>query len=123
MTAIGPGALDAFDEDVAGPVGSPHAGQTVVLAELEETEDAYLVELLPGAPKEEVELFICGRCLTVSGRLSPPDGSRPGQGFRYELLLPGDVDAGDVQASLRGGALRVRAAKACAARPRRIRLP
>jgi HSP20 family molecular chaperone IbpA len=97
----------------------------VLLAEVEETDAAYLLELLPDVQKEGVDLMISGRCLTVTGWMVEGGGTAgidARRAFRYEVLLPYDVDTGSVSGSFRGGALRVRAGKLRASRPRRLRL-
>jgi HSP20 family molecular chaperone IbpA len=99
----------------------PQPPPPLVLAEWEEVADAYVLELLPGAVKSDLELLVCGRCLTVSGTLAQPDlsGTRP---FRYDVPLPDDIDVTDVSASHRGGVLSVRIGRARTMRPRRIQL-
>jgi HSP20 family molecular chaperone IbpA len=105
---------------------APPPRDPVVLVELEELADAYVLDLLPGTATSDVELLLCGRCLTLSGWLAPPTppvAGAPGpQAFRYDVLLPDDIDVTDVTASRRRGALTVRVGRTCTMRPRRIRL-
>jgi len=96
----------------------------VLVAEVEETDAAYLLELLPDVQKEDVGLLICGRCLTVTGWMVQGRGAATAarRAFCYEVLLPEDVDTGAVTGSFRRDTLRVRAEKLRASRPRRLRL-
>jgi HSP20 family molecular chaperone IbpA len=97
----------------------------VFLAEVEETDAAYLLELLPDVHKEGVGLLLCGRRLTVTGwmvQAHEAAATAARRAFRYEVLLPDDVDPGTVTGSFRRGALQVRVEKLRASRPRRLRL-
>lgn len=97
-------------------------------ADLEETEEAYLVEVeLPGVKKQDVSVELSGRRLVVSGERKERERSgvlrRRGRAvgrFHYEVLLPGEVDPEGVSANLDEGVLSVRVPKAPAERPRRI---
>ena len=69
------------------------------LADVEETDDAYTVEIdLPGVAREDVDIQLDDRRLTVSG----------------------DVDADNVSAQLHDGVLTVHVPKSAQAKPRRI---
>lgn len=100
------------------------------LADLEETDDAYLVEIeLPGVKKDDVTAEISGRRLVVSGERKERERSgvvrrrtRAVGQFHHEVVLPGDVDAEAVSATLDEGVLTVRVPKAAGERPRRIEL-
>lgn len=81
-----------------------------------ETADAHVLHCdLPGIPREAVRIRLEGARLVIEGdrATSQPDGSRPrslerGHGaFRREFLLPTDVDAEGVTASLEDGVLTV----------------
>ena len=98
------------------------------LADLEESEDAYTVEIeLPGVRRDDVDIQLVDRVLTVTGEVKEKERTgmlrrrtrRVGQ-FHYSVTLPGDVDADDVSAQLHDGVLIVRLAKSPEARPRRI---
>ena len=98
------------------------------LADVEETEDAYTVEIdLPGVRRDDVDIQLVDRVLTVTGEVKEKERTgmlrrrtrRVGQ-FHYSVTLPGDVDADDVSAQLHDGVLTVRLAKSPEARPRRI---
>jgi HSP20 family protein len=88
-------------------------------ADIEETPDAYVVEVeLPGIAKDDVDVEVQGRRLTVRAERK----ERERTGFwrsrtrvtgvvRYEALLPGEVDPDNVSARLADGVLTVRLAK------------
>jgi len=98
------------------------------LADVEETDDAYVVELeLPGVKKNDIEISLSGRRLLVSGERKEKERvgvlrrrTRSVGRFQYEVLLPGDVDGDAVTASLDEGVLTVRVPKSTGDRPRRI---
>ena len=98
------------------------------LADVEETDDSYVVEIdLPGVKRDEVDVQLTDRQLTVSGEVKEKERTgilrrrtrRVGQ-FQYSVTLPADVDADGVSARLDDGVLTVRVPKAEQAKPRRI---
>jgi HSP20 family protein len=98
------------------------------LADVEETDDAYTVELdLPGVAREDVDIQLDDRRLTVSGDVEEKERKgilhrrtrRVGR-FHFSVTLPGDVDAGNVSAQLHDGVLTVHVPKSAQAKPRRI---
>lgn len=100
------------------------------LADVEEHDDAYSVELdLPGVKGEDVDVQLNDRQLTVSGEIKEKERTgilrrrtrRVGQ-FHYSLTLPGDVDPDNVTARLHDGVLTVRVPKSAQAKPRRIEI-
>lgn len=106
------------------------AGRFAPLTDLEETEDAYLVEAeLPGVKKEDVSVELSGRRLVVSGERKERERSgvlrrrtRAVGQFHHEVVLPGEVNAEGVSAQLEEGVLTVRVPKAAEERPRRIEI-
>ncbi|MDQ4069641.1 MAG: Hsp20/alpha crystallin family protein [Actinomycetota bacterium] len=104
------------------------AGAFTPLADLEETDEAYLVEIeLPGVKLEDLSVEVAGRRLTVTGERKERERvgilrrrTRTVGRFHYEVLLPGDVDEEGVTASLHEGVLTVRVPKPASERPRRI---
>ena len=98
------------------------------LADVEETDDAYVVEVeLPGVKGEDLSVEVAGRRLTVSGERKERERvgilrrqTRTVGRFHYEVVLPGEVDEEGIQASLDEGVLTVQVPKAEAERPRRI---
>ncbi len=103
-------------------------GAFTPLADVEETDDAYVVEIeLAGVKRDDVSIEVAGRRLTVSGERKERERvgilrrrTRTVGRFYYEVVLPGDVDEDDVSATMEDGVLTVRLAKPASARPRRI---
>lgn len=98
------------------------------LADLSETEEAYLVEVdLPGVKQKDVDIELHGKLLSVSGELKEKkrDGllrhrtRRVGQ-FHYRVQLPDTVDADKVEAALSDGVLTVTIPKIETSKPKRI---
>jgi HSP20 family protein len=97
-------------------------------ADVEETADAYLVELeLPGVKRDDVTVEFGGGQLTVSGQVKERERvgflrSRTRQvgRFDYRVDLPAEVDEDNVTASLTDGVLTVRVPKTECARQRKI---
>ena len=104
------------------------AGAFTPLADLEETDEAYVAEIeLPGVKLEDLTVEVAGRRLTVTGERKERERigilrrrTRTVGQFHYEVLLPGEVDEEHVDASLHEGVLTVRVPKPASARPRRI---
>ncbi len=104
------------------------AGAFTPLADLEETDEAYVAEIeLPGVKLDDLSVEVAGRRLTVTGERKERERvgilrrrTRTVGRFHYEVLLPGDVDEGGVEASLHEGVLTVRIPKPASERPRRI---
>lgn len=102
----------------------------VPMSDIEETDDSYVVELdLPGAKKENVEISLASRRLSVTGHVKPKDRtgvvrrqSRSEGEFYFEVSFPGDVDEKAVRASLADGVLSIRVPKSHEERPRRIQV-
>ena len=100
----------------------------IPMADVEESDDAYLVEVeLPGVKREDVSLEVSGRQLTVSGERKERERvgilrkrTRSVGRFQYQVTLPGQGDEAGVEASMDEGVLSVRVPKAVAERPRRI---
>ncbi len=98
------------------------------LADVEETDDAYLVEVeLAGVKGDDISVEVAGRRVTVSGERKERERvgilrrqTRTVGRFHYEVVLPGEIDEDAVEASLDAGVLTVRVPKAEAERPRRI---
>src|SRR5690606_26044133 len=98
------------------------------LADVEETDDAYVVELdLPGVKRGDVDVEVDGRRLSVRGERKERERAgilrrreRTVGRFAYEVTLPGDVDADGVEARLDDGVLSVRLPKPEHDRRRRI---
>jgi HSP20 family protein len=104
------------------------AGAFTPLADLEETDEAYVAEIeLPGVKLDDLSVEVAGRRLTVNGERKERERvgilrrrTRTVGRFHYEVLLPGEVDEEGVEASLHEGVLTVRVPKPVSERPRRI---
>jgi HSP20 family protein len=100
----------------------------VPLADVEETDDAYLIELeLPGVAKGDVNVEVIGSRVTVSGERKERQRvgilrrrTRSVGRFQYEVDLPGDVESDQVTAAMDAGVLTVRVPKPADQRRRRI---
>lgn len=105
-------------------LGWPALDRFVPLADLEETDDAYVLEVeLPGVSKQDVDVEVAGGRLTVSGERTERERTgilrrraRSVGRFRYEVVLPGEVDEDAITASLADGVLTVTAPKPAAER-------
>jgi HSP20 family protein len=115
---------------VGGPVRQLAALPWSPLADVSETDDAYLIEAdLPGVRQDQVSVEVSGGDLVISGEITSRDRAgvlrratrRQGR-FEYRTMLPADADPEQVSASLADGVLTVRVAKAETARPRRIEI-
>ena len=112
----------------------------VPLADLSETEDAYVVKVeLPGVGKDQIDVQLQDRELVVSGEV--PEQDQDGQDgdqsggrrrrhrstrrtgrFEFRAWLPGDVNADAVTAQLSDGILTVTVPKSEAAKPRKVEI-
>lgn len=98
------------------------------LADVEETDDAYIVEMeLAGVKKDDINIELSGRRLSVSGERKEKERqgrvrrrTRTVGRFRYEIAFPGDVDDREIEANLDEGVLTVRVLKAAAERPKQV---
>lgn len=115
-------------EDVVTTMGRMGSPVWAPPADVEETDDAYLVEVdVPGIRKNDVEVHLRGRELTVTGRIDERERSgvlhrrsrRTGR-FDCRVLLPGEVDHQNVEATLTDGVLTVRVDKVACAQSRHI---
>jgi HSP20 family protein len=100
----------------------------VPLVDIEETEDAWIVEAeLPGVKPEDVNVEVRGSELAISGEIKERERegilrrrTRKTGEFDYHITLPGDADAEHIDAELHDGVLTVRIPKPEQERPRRI---
>jgi HSP20 family protein len=100
-------------------------------ADIEETDDAYLVEVdLPGVRPEDIKLELRDEnALWITGEYRERERTgvlrrqtrRTGQ-FEYVVMLPGEVDPEQIDAELQDGVLLVRLAKSQGGQPRRIEI-
>ena len=98
------------------------------LADIEEAEDAYIIDLdLPGVRREDVNVEFVGRRLVISGERKEKErkgivhgrSRRVGQ-FRFEVVLPENVDHSKVEAEMIYGTLSVRVPKSAGEKPKKI---
>lgn len=102
----------------------------VPAADLEETDDAFLVEIeLPGVKRDDIDVELTGRRLTVRGERKERERvgvlrrrtRRVGQ-FHYEVTLPDEVSGDDIEAGFTDGLLTIRAPKAAGLETKRIKV-
>lgn len=99
-------------------------------ADVEETDDAYLVEVeLPGVEREDVEVEVLGRRLSVHGERKERERvgilrrkTRKVGEFHYEVTLPADLSENDIEASFADGVLTVKAPKAEGVKAKKIKV-
>jgi HSP20 family protein len=112
----------------AGTGSNQATERWVPLADVEETDDAYVVDVeLPGVDDADIDIEINGREVTVTGELKERERKgilrrrtrRVGE-FQYSVTLPGDIDADNVNAQLEHGVLTVTVPKSQRGKPRRI---
>jgi HSP20 family protein len=117
--------LDSWD-----PLAGLPPSAFVPRADLEERDDAYVVELeLPGVREGDVEVSVAGRRLIVSGERKEKERvgllrrrTRSVGRFHYEVEVPSAVDDEGVTASLDDGVLIVTLPKAESERVRRVKV-
>ena len=115
------GDLDAFMERAfaALPQLDTWTGAFTPLADIEETDDAYVIEIeLPGIKREDASVEVQGRRVVVTGERKERERkgvfrtkARVTGRFHFEALLPGDIDPEQVTANYDDGVLVVRAPK------------
>jgi HSP20 family protein len=101
------------------------------LADLSETDDAYVVKVdVPGVHKDQVEVQVQDHELIVSGEIPEPaeNGqrrhrrSRRTGKFALHTYLPGDINGDAVRAELADGVLTVTVPKAEASKPHKVEI-
>jgi HSP20 family protein len=118
--------LAQFDTALAATLDRPGAWRPA--ADVEETDDAYHVELeLPGVRHEDVSVEFGGGELSVTGEIKQKERvgllrtrTRPVGRFDYRIQLPAEVQDDQISAALSEGVLTVRVPKTESARRRRI---
>jgi HSP20 family protein len=120
--------LDRTFGDAWGARAISERGGWSPVADIEEKDDAYLVEVeLPGVKAEDVTIELIGNELSVSGEVREEQREgvvrrrmrRYGR-FDYRVALPDQLDPEKVEASLEDGVLEVRVPKAEKAKRRQI---
>ncbi len=118
-------------DETFGSFGWPSSAETggwSPLVDIEEADDAYLVEAeLPGVRREDVNIELVGNELTITGEVKQRERKgalrkqtrRTGR-FEYRVSLPTQVDADKIDAGLKDGVLTVRVPKSERAQRRKI---
>jgi len=109
-----------------GPNGE--SAPFIPLVDIEETEDAWIVEAeLLGVKPEDVNVEVRGSELAISGEIKERERegilrrrTRKTGEFDYHITLPGDADPDQIEAKLHDGILTVRIAKPEQERPHRV---
>lgn len=113
-----------------GMPSSLQTGGWSPLVDIEEADDAYVVEAeLPGVKKDDVNIEFVGNELILTGEIKErePKGAlrhktrRTGR-FDYRVILPEHVDSDKIDASLSDGVLTVRVPKSQRAQRRKIEI-
>lgn len=118
--------------DTWSPLSWPDVATTAFtpVADVEETDDAYLVELeVPGIKRDDLDIEVSGRRLSVRGERKEKERvgvlrrrERAVGRFSYELTLPSGIEEDEVEARLDDGVLSIRLPKPERERPRRIEI-
>jgi len=128
------GELDRLNRQLASSLDTMRqlpdliGGGFTPLADVEETPEAYLLELeLPGIRRDDVDIEVAGRRVSVRGERKEKERvgilrrrERTVGRFSYEVTLPGGIEEEGVEAHLDDGVLTVRLPKPDHERPRRI---
>ncbi|WP_188197590.1 Hsp20/alpha crystallin family protein [Nonomuraea sp. SYSU D8015] len=119
---------DRMDQLIQSAFGGPVEGMWAPLADLRETDEAYVAEIdLPGVKKDDIDVEMNDRELIVTGEIKERETTgrvhrrmrRAGR-FEHRVILPGEVDPEQVSATLSEGVLTVTVPKAERARPRHV---
>jgi HSP20 family protein len=117
---------DLMQRMMSGEDGGPW----VPLVDIEETEDAWIVEAeVPGAKRDDINVEIGDSELVVTGEIKERERRgilrrktrRVGR-FEFRVTLPGQTDPGNIAADLDEGVLTIRIPKPQDSRPRRIQV-
>jgi len=120
--------LDQTFGDADWPAAFSERGAWSPLVDIEETDDAYVLEAeLPGVKREDVEIEHVGNELTIKGEIVERERQgvlrrrtrRTGR-YEYRVTLPDQVDGDNIDANLKEGVLTVRVPKSQKAQRRRI---
>lgn len=120
-----------FDQHF-GALGRLRAGYVYPPMNVSETDDQYQVECeVPGLEMDDLEVYVTGDQLTVTGRRAEmiPEQDvtvhrheRDAGRFSRAVTLPGPVAGDKTQATLSDGILTIRIPKTEEAKPRKIRV-
>ena len=124
------GQMNQFLESAFGQSGLVAGGGWAPAVDVEETEDAYVVEAeLPGVQRDDVQVEASSGVLTITGEFRERERTgilrrrtrRTGR-FEFRTTLPTSVDSEAITASLHDGVLTVKVPKAEQAKPRRVEI-
>jgi HSP20 family protein len=119
------------DPFLAAPLAPAVAPVWVPPVDIEETQDSYILEMdLPGVKAEDVNIELRdGNELRISGQYRARERTgtmrrenRRGGDFEYDVILPGDINPDQVEATLEDGVLMLRMGKAQGGQARRIQV-
>jgi HSP20 family protein len=112
--------MDRVFQQLLDPAALISDGIWTPPVDIEETEDAWLIEAeLPGVKRDDVNVEMQGEEVVIHGEIKERERKgiirrrtrRVGE-FEFRVRLPGDVDEGGIDANLAGGLLTVRVPKA-----------
>jgi HSP20 family protein len=120
--------MDRLMNGVWSPAGGGNGGTWLPVADIEETDDAWVIEAeLPGVDRKDVDVEMRDSEVIISGEIEEKERkgvlrrkTRKTGEFEYRVTLPGDADAEHIEANLHDGVLTVRVPKTEQAKPRRI---
>jgi HSP20 family protein len=109
-------------------VGTDGVDKWVPLADIEETDDAYTIDMeLPGVKDGDINIEVNGRELTVTGEIKEKERAgilrrrtRKVGEFVYSVTMPSEIDDSNVTAMLEDGILTIRVPKSQRGKSRRI---
>jgi HSP20 family protein len=122
--------FDRMVRGILGPTmsGGPWPGGFVPAVDIEETDDAYIVEIeLPGMRREDITVEVGQGELHISGQIVERERSgivrqrtRRAGHFSYRAALPSGTDPGGITASYSNGVLTVTIPRSIAQVLRRV---
>jgi HSP20 family protein len=123
------GLFDRFFDDAFFGFAPRAAVEAVMPVSLWHDEDHIYVEAdLPGLTEQDVDVTVHKGVLYIRGERRPEQGrqylynNRAWARFERAITLPDEVDAGNVQAELTQGVLRLTLSKSPESKPRKIAL-
>jgi HSP20 family protein len=122
--------VDQLMSGVFGGAGGGEMSGWTPLADVTETNDAYVIQVdVPGVRREDINVELAGTELVISGEMkASEEGGQPRQRsrrygrFEYRTGLPAQIDTNAITADLSDGVLTVRVPKSQADQPRRIEI-
>ena len=121
--------MDRLFGGLVGSFRGPTAGVFPLTNVTEDEHDYYVRAELPGMASDEIDISVSGDSLSISGERKIPTESEEARYHRREreagkfsrmISLPGQIDAGKVEAICLDGVLTITLPKAEAAKPKQI---